>query len=603
MEINENNNILARKSLGAPKLHAYRKNYTPVLEQDENRNLIVPETNNYKAYFAPNLSFNFHAKEIKNAFFITDTKDNEPITKNEDGSYTLNDETETKVYFGKPALDLINSSKFENDTQIIFPKKCSGKLIRNGKEIPVLPDSAVQISSGAGDDITVLLDKNSHSPIVYTSKKNYPWYEKYEKNSDNENIHNKFLEMIYFASSAYNAKFTPNLLISGRLKNEKYLNSLSISKNDARNRLVEILYEKRDLLTDEERKEVELAKGISDKLKETGLAEEDEDNYLMLKRKFNPTFQEEQLAEKGFKREEIEKLMPVLNGARQIRLDSTYARKNHMREFGKDLTQKMKQAGIFVDNKKKTEFVYWKTFFGNENQLKEALYNAKDKNGEKITFSENEINRIVEGWKKENLTGYDMTGLKYLDNKVAVYNLDDKINVWNQEETNWATNSTAISSTDRKTQSFGVSLVRYDAPLKIISMNKLRMGEALHRHPNKENMKQNEVYFVTSGKAVLDVRKEGKIKEVVLNAGDLAVIKPNVEHCVNVVQGSYEHVCAQIPSAFHYGFGMKELVEDNEDSKSKIERGKNVIEARNKEQRGAKIARIYSVLESKSSDR
>ena len=47
----------------------------------------------------------------------------------------------------------------------------------------------------------------------------------------------------------------------------------------------------------------------------------------------------------------------------------------------------------------------------------------------------------------------------------------------------------------------------------------------------------------------------------ILKEGDLAVISPSVMHSVNSVAGEYEHVCAQVPSAFQYGFNFKEIVE------------------------------------------
>ena len=41
------------------------------------------------------------------------------------------------------------------------------------------------------------------------------------------------------------------------------------------------------------------------------------------------------------------------------------------------------------------------------------------------------------------------------------------------------------------------------------------------------------------------------------------VINPGVVHCVNSVIGEYEQLVSQIPSAFQYGFGFKEEVDEN----------------------------------------
>ena len=550
----------------------------PEKSASESKKTVVPELDNYKAIFAPNIDFTLYAKGIKRAYYITDTKENIPINKEADGSYIVNPETKTRVYFGKPAVEYLNSrTMFENDTQIIFPKKSHGIMIKDGKEIPLPQDSAVQITAGT-KNTQILLDESSRSPIIYTSENDYDWYERYGKDAKNEELKKKFSELVYFASYMYNAKFTPNSMLTGNLKNDKYLENLNINKWKSGNSLIDKLYEIKDTLPKKEKKEVELVKGIIDKLLDTGLAQKDEDGYLRLNFRFKKDYQKQVLYQYGFTKEETEKLLPHLDTIRQARIDSKFARKNKAKTYGEECVKKMKQAGLIADNKKQTDYIFWKNIFGSEKQLVEALTRAEDKNGESVYFSTDEIKNIVNAWKKENRAGFDMTGMKYIDQDLAVYNLNDKINNWNQEETNWLTNSTALSANDGTTISLGASIVRFDKPSEIISMNKLRMGEALHKHPNKKNLKQYEVYFVTNGKAVLDVKKDGKIQEVILDTGDMAVIKPDVEHCVNVVKGKYEHICAQIPSAFHYGFDMKKTVKTGESKEEMAQRGEKAIQ-------------------------
>ena len=37
----------------------------------------------------------------------------------------------------------------------------------------------------------------------------------------------------------------------------------------------------------------------------------------------------------------------------------------------------------------------------------------------------------------------------------------------------------------------------------------------------------------------------------------MAIIPPDTPHCVTSVKGNYEHLVAQVPSAFQYGFRCK----------------------------------------------
>ena len=542
-----------------------KKNLTPDINSAE-----IVKTN--KSYWDVGLPLH----NIKSARFITDTENDIPIARNADGSFTVNKETDTRVYYGKPALELLKQKDFDRDTQVIFPQGSSGVLIKNGKEIKLPMDSAVQITAGT-KDAQIKHDKGTKYPFVISSKKDFDWYERFEKNAKSDSIKHKFLELMYFASNVYNAEFTPNLMLPRNLKDEKNLEMIGINKKTARNTLVDQLYSKRHMLSKEDREEVTLIKGITDKLISTGMGERLHDNYLRVKVRYAPWYQEQELEKAGFTREEIDKVLPVLTRARQAKIDSKLARRNRAEGYGEEIVKKMKQAGIIYNNKKGTEYIYWRNILGNEDQVKSALYNAKDKDGKRVHFSPEEVDRVVYNWHVENISGYDMSGMKYIDEDLAVYNLADKINNWTQEETNWATNSTAISTTKKDVPSVGVSLVRCEIP-GIRSMNALRMGEALHKHPNEEKLKQYEVYFVTHGQEVLDVRKDGQIHEVVLNAGDLAVVMPSVEHCVNVVRGTYEHICAQVPSAFHHGFGLKQPVPDNEDKAHKFERGKKALE-------------------------
>ena len=143
---------------------------------------------------------------------------------------------------------------------------------------------------------------------------------------------------------------------------------------------------------------------------------------------------------------------------------------------------------------------------------------------------------------------------------MAVYNLNDKLNNWTHEKTNWVTNSTVLSSSEGNTPFVGVSMVQYDDK-KAIPIKSIRSEEKLHAHPNLEEKRQTEIYVISSGAAILNVVKNGQSKTQLLKEGDLAVVGPGVLHCVNSILGEYEHIVTQVPSAFQYGFGFKQIVD------------------------------------------
>ena len=236
----------------------------------------------------------------------------------------------------------------------------------------------------------------------------------------------------------------------------------------------------------------------------------------------------------------------------------------------------MKERGILYDNKKyEDKYIYWRNFYGNENDLRAELYSKG--------FSKDEEDKIIESWKETNMTGFDLSGLKFIDENVALYDLNGKLNNWTQEKTNWISNSTALANNEGKTPFIGTSLVQTDEN-KVFAMSEIRKEEKLHAHPNLEEKRQTEVYLITSGAAALNVVKNGKSCVKILKQGELAVVGPGVQHCVNSILGEYEHIVVQIPSAFQYGFSFKSIVEPPEDyneEQLKQEAFKNLYELQN----------------------
>ncbi len=474
-------------------------------------------------------------------------------------SYLLDFDSQTEAVYGEDAVNYLNNhQEFEYETQIIFPKKAEGTIETKGRKIQLPENSAVLINPDTKAKVSV----NKGYPLLLISKKDYDWYERYGKDAKDGNIRDKFLELIWYNSHLYNGEFTPNVLLDEDLRDEEFLLSKGIKKYETRNGLTDALWEKRDLLSDEDRKRVEFTKNLLDKLHNLGFIETKPDNYVRFKAYHKNETETDILSKAGFSQEEIDRIMPVYSQARQARVDSRYVIKNPARNFRPEIIKRMKEAG-FIHNTHPAydSDIYWREIFGNENDFRRRLWEAG--------FNKSEEDEIVAAWKKENLAGFDVSGLKYINEDLAVYNLNDKLNNWTHEKTNWVTNSTVLSSSKGNSPFVGVSMVQYDDDGPVL-MSELRREEKLHSHPNKEEKRQTEIYIVTSGAAVLNVVKDGKSKTQLLREGDLAVVAPGVSHCVNSVLGEYEHIVTQLPSAFQYGFSFKqpsELPEDYDEEK------------------------------------
>lgn len=509
---------------------------------------------NIKANFMP-VSFKGNAPRIANAYIITGEEEDLPllITKKND-SYVIDFDSQTELIYGIDAIKYLDSTNCHHyDTQVIFPKKAEGTLHIDGEDIDLPENSAVILNAGCKADVEV---KKGY-PMVVISKKDYDWYERYGKDAKDINIQNKFLELMYYNSHLYNGEFTPNILLPENLRDEQFLSSIGIEKYQSRNNLVYDLYAKRDLLSDEDKQVIEAIKGTLDKLYAAQLIQSKDDGYIRFKDYKKPSFQAEEFKKAGLSDEELKFIMPVYEQARQIYKDSKFAIKNEARDYRPELIDKMTAAGIIHRNKKfKGEYIYWKECYGNEQSLRTRLSQAG--------FNAEEQAEIVRNWRNINHTGFDISGLKFINEHAAVYNLNDKLNNWTLEKTNWVTNSTAAASSDGKTPFIGVSMVQTDDK-RPMAMSEVRKEEKLHAHPNLEEKRQTEIYVVTSGAAALNVVKQGKSCIKILKEGDLAVVGPGVAHCVNSILGEYEHVVAQVPSAFQYGFGFKAVVEPPED--------------------------------------
>lgn len=469
--------------------------------QTERKTASVPF--NFRSY----INFTGNAPEVKKASIITSTANDIELSKTKNGGYIVEPETQTELIYGKDAAAFLNkTSKFPYDTQITFPIKAEGTMIIDGKEVKIKENSTVLINK----DTEARVNVKKGYPQILMTKSDFAWYHKHSNKDDQpENLKNKFKELIYHNSHTYNGDFKPNIVCPDNQDKSNY---------------------------------------IVGKLRDNGFITHGRNGYVRFKIYPVWDYQKEQLAKKGFSEDELKTIEPVYKQIRQSKMEAKLTLKGRADSMAPDTVQKLKDKGILYNNKTHMEDIYWKTNFEGERHLREALNN----NG----IYDEEQNSVVNAWNEGNKIGYDLTGLKFINDNVAVYCLDDKLNNWTMEKSCWLTNSTELGSKKGAT-SIGTSIVQADRS-EPTPMSKLRKGEQLHTHPGFADKSQTEIYMITSGSAALTVVRDGVPKIKVLREGELAVIPPNTPHCVNSVMGEYEQVVSQIPSAFQYGLGFKQ---------------------------------------------
>jgi len=476
----------------------------PVKTLSESKQIIVPNSisNAFRSY----INFTGNAPAVTKATIVSTGDDDIVIPKTENGGYIVEPETQTEFIYGNDAKNFLNKTeKFEYDTQITFPIKAKGVLIIDGKEIKVKENSTVLLNKGTDAKVRV----ESGYPQILMSKKDYPWYCKHGRNDENVDLKNKFNELIYLNSHSYNGEFRPKLF--GKEEHENnYLTA---------------------------------------KLRDNGFIEDTKDGFIKFEHYPTWDYQKEQLSKKGFNDWDLNAIEPVYKQVRQTKLDAKVTLRTSTHGMTKETVQKLKDADIVFNNKKHTENMFWKKNYESEWELRDLLNQRTD-------IRDKEQESVINAWKFENKAGYDVTGLKFINNNAAIYSFEDKVNNWNQEKSCWLTNSTALGSL-KGSPSIGTSIVQADRK-DPTPMSQLRKGEHLHTHPGTKEKSQTEIYMITSGSAALTVVRNGKPQIKILREGELAVIPPKTPHCVNSVMGEYEQVVSQIPSCFQYGFGFKE---------------------------------------------
>lgn len=424
------------------------------------------------------------------------------LKKNNDGSYLVDGETITKVYYGKDAAKFLSkTTEFPHETQVISPH--DGKLVveTDGNRIPLESNGAVLIKKGAKAKITDI-DGNL---LVITSERKPVWYDEYGC-TDDANYGDKFRELA-------NVNFH---LYDGHLRR------------------------------------CDLGEEIAEKLVSADVAEVTGENHIRMKHYYSPKFQRKELAD-ILDDDEMAVFIHQYERALKVRNKTLVARRALADGLDDDLKEKLKQTHLISDlSKSGKNLISWRRLFGNEYELKITLQN--------LGFTKDEQEDTLAFWKRTNKLGFDYTGLKYLSEDVAVYELNEKLNNWTGAKTEWDSHSNSATSTAENSKSpwVGVSEVfarrEYD---HAVPFKKIRNIEVLHSHPSQIDKRQTEIYMITEGAGAITVIEGDKPKPIILKEGEGIVIQPGVKHCMSAAKGKYEHLCCQIPSTFQYGFDFK----------------------------------------------
>ncbi|MBI2105194.1 MAG: PIG-L family deacetylase, partial [Candidatus Omnitrophica bacterium] len=155
--------------------------------------------------------------------------------------------------------------------------------------------------------------------------------------------------------------------------------------------------------------------------------------------------------------------------------------------------------------------------------------------------------------------GYNRTGIVWEREGVVVFSHAQKRDLWHPDaSTEWITDSMSDGGAQGAPLA-GVSRFAWPQEGQGAAFTTIRPAETLHHHPVRDGgRQQTELYLVMQGRAGLLVIQEGTAFLHVMRAGDMALLHPGVSHQILVVDGPYEHLVAQVPSTFQYGFWFKE---------------------------------------------
>ncbi|MGV8120782.1 MAG: hypothetical protein AB2L14_13570 [Candidatus Xenobiia bacterium LiM19] len=425
------------------------------------------------------------------------------LTPAEDGGYRVEQETGTTSYYGPAAKNYLDRTTFfDKETEVIIPRGGSLEVTYNGQSLHIAEPGAVLI--GAGTEAKVNLCNGD--VLVITTERAPSWYKKFGA----EGEHNGEFEKI----TRLNQKLFACLTHQSRI-----------------------------------------GEGSMRRLLDYGLVTRDKEDGAYVR--WDPSINDHdllrsRLIEAGFQGAEMDEMDKVWENTIKRKLYGLESGRLSKNLFPPKVGERLMQNGIIGGNRFDPDTVYWKTY-STENELRSSLSRAG--------FDSGEAENIVKTWRETTKSGYDNTGLVWDKGKVVSYLHREKINIWNEQDTEWIVNSTEYAG-EMDPFTVGVSIVQARKPVtEPHPFKEIRPAETLHRHPHREDRKQTEVYMATNGSAALLSIRKGKPHVTYLNKGDMAVINAGVSHCVLAFNGSYEHLCFQVPSAFQYGFLFKDQQE------------------------------------------
>ena len=423
-----------------------------------------------------------------------------PLTRAKDGSILVDEETGTRVYCGASAKRFLeNTSVFNQETEVILPEGNNTTIhLDHMRFSPSNDHGAILLGPGA----KAWIECEKGDPVVVTTERHPAWYTRYEAQGEMTEMFEQMAAMTrnLLTCSTYRNRFKPEQL------------------------------------------QTLLSFGV--------VRPSEHDNRFVTWSPFKTHEEiETKLIECGFKGKEISELDALWERTIRRKLLGLQNGRFQKSDFSKETLRKLVDAGITKDFGDREPLAHWRNIYS-EKELRGKLSGAG--------ITGDEMEHIVKVWKGTTTSGYDTSGLVWSKGKIAAYSLKEKTNLWNDETTEWLVNSTEYGG-ENGAFCVGVSNITAAHPsAEPTPFTELRPMESLHRHPRMGEKKQTEVYLVRSGKGVLVSMRKGVPHLTFMNEGDMAVIRPDVPHCVLAMKDNYEHICMQVPSAFQYGLMFKD---------------------------------------------
>ncbi len=444
------------------------------------------------------------SNNIKKAILLGNSGDI-PLIKRYDGGYLVDNETETVIYYGEEAKNLLkHQTYFPDDTQVIL--QSDGKLKAtslNGEIFELFEPGAVLINKNTYAKIDVL----KGNPMIITSKRPAKWFTKmsptnehrqyFETLADKNNYYYKKCFHKSYLKDEYNALRKEGIVVD---YNADYLNFYKYPS----------------------------IKHFMNELNKTSLSKEQKDKVSKL-------------------------YVQIQNRDKYPAQNSGDVSRQDFKDCPDWVYDKLCSHRILTRDEKNPDKAVWDSFYKID-ELQKELW-------DKVGIYGSVKDDVVRIWEKTTKSGYDITGLVQAGNGLTIYKHSEKYNQFNSRPTEWITNATEW--TEKGSLDIGVSRVISDEVKEARNFNIIRPEEQIHKHENGKNKeeKQTEIYILTQGKAAFCTSNNHKTNLRILEAGDMCVVPPGLEHGIVAIDDEYEHLCCQVPSAFHYGLKFKNIIE------------------------------------------